>query len=243
MNPSSARRTVISVLLKPLAQTGQLGLYAAIRHPTMARAMGISRLASDDVTVASALKEHYAIHGLPADGGANDPWFRVRLGPVRLRLPNPPTRRRAVLFHDVNHIATGYNTTFSQGEVAIAAFEVGAGCGRFATVWLINLWGMALGLFCAPRAVFDAFVRGRRSMSIYREPPARDSFASTTVGEVRRRLGLAAASATSAGSFDYLSFVLWSLVALTSLVVPAILTGAALWSGLRALARGMGGGI
>jgi hypothetical protein len=29
--------------------------------------------------------------------------------------------------------------------VAIAAFEVGAGCGRFAIVWLINLWALALG--------------------------------------------------------------------------------------------------
>jgi len=123
-------------------------------------------LATDDAVLRVALAQHYNAHGLPPNGGAHDPWFRVRLGPVSLRLPNPPARRRALLSLDVNHIATGYNTTFSQGEVAIAAFEVGAECGRFAIVWLINLWVLALGLFCAPRAVFTAYVRGRRSFSV-----------------------------------------------------------------------------
>jgi hypothetical protein len=192
--------------------------------------------APDDAVLRAALAQHYVAHGLPPDGGANDRWFRVRLGPVSLRLPNPPARRRALLFHDVNHIATGYNTTFSQGEVTIAAFEVGAGCGRFAIAWLINLSAMALGAFCAPRAVFAAYVRGRQSYSIYRALPTAETLARTTVGAIRQRLRVNTV-ATVPQLTDYIGFVLWSAAGLALLVAPAILVVFTLWSSLRALAQ------
>lgn len=51
--------------------------------------------------------------------------------------------------------ATGYNTTFSEGEVAIAAFEVGAGCGHVAIVWFLNLCAFAIG-FVSRRTRFAA---------------------------------------------------------------------------------------
>ena len=192
--------------------------------------------APNDLLLRDALAAHYIAHGLPPNGGANDSWFRVQLGPIRLRLPNPPARRRALLFHDVNHIATGYNTTFSQGEVAIAAFEVGAGCGRFAIVWLINLWGMALGLLCAPRAVFAAFVRGRRSGSIYHDAPALERLATTSVREIRDRLQLNQ-PAGSARMADVVGFAWWGLVGWALLVLPSAAILAGLWFGVRALLR------
>jgi len=89
-------------------------------------------MSQDATLIRDALAHHYVAHGLPLDGGASNPWFNMRIGPLTLRLPNPPARRRAVVMHDINHLVTGYNTTFSEGEMAIAAFEVGAGCGRLA---------------------------------------------------------------------------------------------------------------
>src|SRR5262245_48177473 len=138
----------------------------------------------DSVTVREALAAHYSAHGLPVDGGAADRWFHVRLGRISIRLPNPPARRRAVFFHDVNHVVTGYNTVFSDGEMAIAAFEIGAGCGRFAVAWFFNLPMFALGLVATPHAVFRAFVRGRHSSSIYHDPLPSSVLAPQTVGEV-----------------------------------------------------------
>ena len=83
----------------------------------------------DASTIQEALLRHYAAHGLPMDGGESRASFRVRLGRISIWLPNPPARRRAVFFHDVNHLLTGYDTTFSKGEMDIAAFEIGTGCG------------------------------------------------------------------------------------------------------------------
>ena len=195
-----------------------------------------SNVAADELLIRDALAAHYTAHGLPADGGAADPWFRIRLGPVSLRLPNPPARRRAVLYHDVNHVATGYNTTFSEGEVAIAAFEVGAGCGHFAIAWFFNLCALAIGFVSQPRSALRAFVRGRRSVSIYHSPPSPAAFAAATVGEIRRRLRLDAVPAR-AHWFDYASFVVWGLTALVVLLVPPVIILTGLWLGGRALVR------
>jgi hypothetical protein len=179
--------------------------------------------------VRDALARHYVAHGLPSDGGASDPWFRVALGPVTLRLPNPPARRRAVFFHDVNHVVTGYDTTFSGGEMAIAGFEVGAGCGNFGIVWYINLSMMALGLIANPRAVFAAFVRGRRSTSIYREPQEPAALAEMSVADVRAQLRLD--EATGRARFgDVARFAAWSPVAIIVLLAPLILLGSAVWT-------------
>ena len=121
----------------------------------------------DSSSVSEALARHYREHGLPADGGARDDWFKVRIGPVVLPLPNPPARKKAVLFHDVNHLLTGYNTVFSDGEMVIAGYELGTGCGRYLVAWLINLWMLAFGLVACPRRMFRAFLRGRAAESVY----------------------------------------------------------------------------
>lgn len=192
-------------------------------------------LVADDVLVAAALGQHYSTHGLAPNGGADDAWFRIRLGRVSLRLPNPPARRRALVFHDVNHIATGYNTTFSQGEVAIAAFEIGAGCGPFPIVWAINLYGLGCGLFCAPRAIAIAYARGRRSTSIYRQALPRHVLLQMTVGAVRHGLCITAEDGAPRGS-DYLSFGLWSAASLALLGLSVIIPASLVWLTFRFLA-------
>lgn len=184
--------------------------------------------------IGDALARHYVAHGLPADGGESDPWFRVHIGPVTLRLPNPPARRRAVFFHDVNHVVAGYNTLFSDGEMAIAAFEVGSGCGPFAIVWYINLSMMGLGLLVTPRRVFRAFVRGRHAASIYHRRESREALSGLTVAELRGQLGLDR-SASGARLSDGLSFVIWAVAALAVLVAPVAAIALAVQAAVRAL--------
>lgn len=188
------------------------------------------------LTVSSALTEHYLAHGLPMDGGAQDPWFRVRVGAASLKLPNPPSRRRAVFFHDVNHLLTGYDTTLTRGELSIAAFEVGCGCGPYAIAWFINLYLMALGVFIRPRALLRAFVRGRRSGSIYRLPDARADLLMSTVATLRTRLDIGVPSGDSpATSREIAMFILWTLFAIGMTVVVTALPFAVMW-GVIALA-------
>ena len=82
--------------------------------------------------------------------------------------------------HDINHIVTGYNTTFSEGEMSIAAFEVGAGCGRLAIVWFINLSLLALAVVVHPRVAF-AGIRAR--------PPDASIYSSDRDPHTRRDVG------------------------------------------------------
>jgi hypothetical protein len=49
-------------------------------------ATGDRGFVTDDVVLRTALAEHYVAHGLPANGGADDQWFRVRIGPVASRV-------------------------------------------------------------------------------------------------------------------------------------------------------------
>jgi hypothetical protein len=125
--------------------------------------------ADDTLTVGDALNHLYVKHQLPEDGGEREAWFHVKMGPVSIPLPNPPARQRAVFIHDVNHVLTGYNARLTDGEMSIAAFEVGAGCGRVWIAWFLNLTLMALGAIMRPRLVFRAFVRaGKREASMSR---------------------------------------------------------------------------
>ena len=189
---------------------------------------------ADSTLIRDALNDHYVKHGLPLDGGASNPWFNVHIGPLVLRLPNPPARRRAVVMHDINHIVTGYNTTFSEGEMAIAAFEVGAGCGRLAIVWFINLSMMALALVVHPRVAFAAFVRGRRSATIYASDRDATALTSMSVEHVRALLRVDATSAVP-GFVDGFLFVLWASTAVVVFLAPLALMTAGLWLLVRAI--------
>ena len=182
---------------------------------------------SDSTMIGDALAAYWIAHELPPDGGATDRVFHVRIGPLTVPLPNPPGRRRAVVFHDVNHLVTGYNTTFSQGEVVIAGFEVGAGCGPYWIVWYINLSMMALGILFRPRDVFAAFVRGRRSASIYRQETDPAALSRMSLAQVRALLEVDR-RAEPAEAADRAAFVAWGAIAAMVLVGPllAIVAGA-----------------
>lgn len=167
-------------------------------------------------TVDDALTRYYETHGLPPDGGAHEAWFHVQLGPLHIPLPNPPARRRAVFYHDVHHLVTGYDTVFSVGEIRIAAFEVGASCGRVWVAWLLNLGLMAVGIFVRPRDAFRAFRRGRGSGSLYLRRETPDELRRMRVGDVAVMLGVnhVVMPATPRLLLDFvvLSLVPWLLV-------------------------------
>lgn len=84
-----------------------------------------------DITLREALKLHLEEHGFVPDGGLDEKWVTVRVGPVPLCLPNTVSRRRATPFHDLNHVVSGYEHD-AIGEAEISAWELGSGCKRYA---------------------------------------------------------------------------------------------------------------
>ncbi|RIL03425.1 MAG: hypothetical protein DCC71_15305 [Proteobacteria bacterium] len=170
------------------------------------------------------------------DGGYAKKWVKLQLGPLPFAFPNSPARVRAVKYHDLHHIVTGYATDLV-GEAEIGAWEIGSGCAGFVAAWILNLYAMVLGFLAgAPGAVWRAFVRGRRTRNLYRTAYD-DALLEAPLGAVRARLGLdavpAAPPAASAG--DRAAFALWSALAIAlALATVAALAAPLVW-GVRAL--------
>ena len=161
------------------------------------------------MTVGEALRAHYAAAGLPPDGGRSASAWAVKLGPVAFPFRNWEWRRRALRHHDVHHLLTGYPCT-PAGEFEMAAWEFAA--GRFPSAWstLFCLPLVGLGALITPRRSFAAFVRGRRSRTLYAAPLTRElletrlcdlrartlphDVPAATIGDLARYLALAAVS-------------------------------------------------
>jgi hypothetical protein len=140
----------------------------------------------DRLTVRAARDRYFRDNGL-SEAGYTARWVKLKAGPIPLAFPNTRSRRRAVPLHDLHHVATGYATTWT-GEAEISAWELGAGCGRYAAAWALDLGGALVGLFIAPRRTWRAFRRGRRCRSLYRAS-FDDGLLDMPVAELRARLG------------------------------------------------------
>lgn len=98
-------------------------------------------------------------------------WEWVKLGAFRLPMPNPEGRVAALERHDLHHLVTGYTTDW-RGEFEIAAWELGAGCGRFWFAWLINLSAVPFAPLL-PIRFWRAFTRGCACRPLYAHPDLR----------------------------------------------------------------------
>jgi hypothetical protein len=157
-----------------------------------------------ELTMREARARYFRDNGFGEDGGYGDAWVDFKLGPVPFPFPNTPQRVKAVRYHDLHHVLTGYRTDFP-GEVEISAWEIGAGCKDFIAAWQLNLSGMAAGPLFMPRRTLRAFIRGRHSETLYGldyEP-----LLEQTVAEARRAMHVPDA-APRAGAADWILFVL-----------------------------------
>ena len=182
-----------------------------------------------ELSLGEARARLFALSGFPADGGYADAWVKLKLWRIPLAFPNTEGRRRAVRFHDLHHVLTEYPTTW-RGEFEIAAWEIAGGVNRYWEGWLLDLLGFAAGLFVYPRAVYRAFIRGRRSTNLYFDEWD-EAILARRVGEVRRRLGLEGREARPAPG-DRRAFAFWAGVSLLTYAAA----GALMFAPLAALA-------
>lgn len=138
-------------------------------------------------TMRQARERYFADNRFGADGGYSSKWVEFKLGRLPMPFPNSPARVRAVKFHDLHHLLTGYRTDIV-GEFEIGAWEIGAGCHTFAAAWFLNLTAMSTGLFVAPGKVFRAFRRGLASRTLY--PLEFEPLLERTVDELRTQTGV-----------------------------------------------------
>lgn len=138
-------------------------------------------------TMREAVRRYFDENGFGEDGGYAAAWVDFKLGPIPFPLPNSDARRKAVRFHDLNHVLTGYRTDIL-GEFEISAWEIAAGCRGFVAAWVLNLSGLVGGLASAPVRTFRAFVRGRRERATYALPY--EATLERPLDDVRRELGI-----------------------------------------------------
>jgi len=138
-------------------------------------------------TLRAARARYFEVNHFGEDGGYGDKWVDFKLGPLPLPFPNTAARVRAVRYHDLHHVLTGYDTD-TIGEFEISAWEIAAGCKGYVAAWQLNLGGMFAGCLSAPRRTVRAFVRGRASRTLYDEPF--EALLEETVAAVRARTGV-----------------------------------------------------
>jgi hypothetical protein len=165
------------------------------------------------LTIQEALDQFFEKNNLGKDGGLNKNWAWLKLGRFYIPFPNPDSRKKALVLHDIHHIATGYESNW-RGEVAIGAWEISTGCGSYSAAWVLDLGAFALGLFLFPKIVYHAFVRGQHTLNLYKNKVDKNAILQMQVSEVQAMLRLDAQTIDEVSANDKLSFIYWSLVAL-----------------------------
>jgi hypothetical protein len=171
-------------------------------------------------TVLDARSQYFERAGFDSDGGYAAKWVKLKVGPARVAFPNSACRVRSVKLHDVHHILTEYDTSWT-GEAEIAAWEVASGCRDHYVAWLLDLGAMLVGLVIAPKRTFRAFVRGRRSRNLY-NGDFTPTLLESTVGELREKLDIPV-RAPKASAADVVAFGWWSGIATILTLGPYIL--------------------
>jgi hypothetical protein len=143
----------------------------------------------DGLTLREARTRFFAEQGIAPDGGYSAKVVPIYFGKLHFfDMPNTEARLRAVRYHDLHHVLTGYPTNWS-GEGRISAWEIATGCRDFWAAWYLNLGGILIGMATDPVGTVQAFVRGLRSQNLYGRP-WEDSLLETPATQMRLALGL-----------------------------------------------------
>ena len=125
------------------------------------------------MTTREALGDYFERRGIKPHDESIEAWLRENWAYMTIRGHRVPVKplygyKPIVIVHDVHHVVTGYDTSWT-GEFQVAAWELGSGgCGRFLLMWNNRLFALLLGLLFAPVATQQAFARGRKERNLYR---------------------------------------------------------------------------
>jgi hypothetical protein len=177
----------------------------------------------DTWVVRDARTEFFRLAGLPSDGGYSARFIHFRIGVVSFVLPNSAARKKAVPLHDLHHLATGYDTSWT-GEAEIAAWELASGCRSYPAAWLLNLLAFPMGLMIAPVRTWRAFRRGRSSANLY-AGEWDEKWLDASLGQLRARL-LPDGDGRALASGDVLLFIAFAMPGLfgsAALILAAVI--------------------
>lgn len=139
------------------------------------------------MTTKAALEAYYRSHYF-GDEALTDAWVMIRWGPLRFPFPNPKARREAIQLHDLTHLLTGYDTSWT-GEGEIAAWELASGFPRKYWIgWIYSPITFVIGLVISPLRVLRAFRKGWGQSNLYQIDIPREQLECLTLAELHARL-------------------------------------------------------
>ena len=163
------------------------------------------------ITLRQALDIFFAKHNLGEECGLNSNWAYLDFKWFRIPFPNPESRKKALIFHDIHHIVTGYESDW-QGEAEIAAWEVSTGCGEYGAAWFLDTGGIAMGVIFFPLKTFRAFIRGRRTKNLYLSNYKKEDLLQMSIREVQEKLNLIDYDSSPAKANEVFAFIGWWMV-------------------------------
>lgn len=189
--------------------------------------MGTATTYEPHLTLREARTRYFVDNDFGEQGNYDERWVKLSLGPIPLAFPNSAARVRAVRYHDLHHVLTGYPTTM-KGEAQIAAWELASGCRSMVAAWVLNLLALPIGLAIDRTAMFAAFVRGRHSDNLY-GGQVDDALLQRPLGEQRARLRLDR-EPPAATRGDRAAFVAYAAAGVLTLLAGLGLLLAPLWA-------------
>jgi hypothetical protein len=141
-------------------------------------------------TVARARDAYLAENGFTLEA-YDAPWTEAAIGKLRLKVPNPPHHRRAIMRHDLHHCVTGFGTDLP-GEGEVSAWELRRGIRPLGLyVGAIVVLGALGGLLVAPRRTLRAWrASGSGRRSLFHGDRRYDELLELELGALRERLGV-----------------------------------------------------
>ncbi len=165
------------------------------------------------LTLREALDSFFKQYNLGEEGGLNSNWAYLDMKWFRIPFPNTSSRKKALIYHDIHHIVTGYSSDW-KGEAEISAWEISTGCGSYSAAWILDLFGLAMGLCFYPVRTFRAFIRGRRTKNLYRNSLSKEQLLPMSISQVQSLLLLNKPMVLKPTYGEVLAFTGWSAFAL-----------------------------
>lgn len=185
-------------------------------------------MSDNNRTIQTALNEFFAQYNLGEDGGLNDDWAYMDMMWFRIPFPNTAARKKALVYHDVHHLTTGYKSNW-QGEAEVGAWEISTGCGPYKAALFLDSGAMAVGMIFYPVKTFHAFIRGQRTRNLYLNTYTREQLMPMRIAEVQQLLGLNNEDKTPVKAKEILNFIGWALVAALWYVPVLLFVLLAVW--------------
>lgn len=173
-----------------------------------------------DDKLSAILSDYFEEKDLGEEGGLYADFYKAKIGNYSFLLPNTKGRKKALIKHDIHHLITEYEVDF-KGELEIGGWEVASGCADYYGIWMLNLIGMATGIFLIPRRTYQAFIRGIDNKNLYHLDINESEYRNMRLEDITSMLDFDAERTGKKNLKNNVLFIIWSIISvIVTVLIP-----------------------